>query len=313
MTLSDVNTFYCADQSRAAAEPLYGTATQVKTWLLLEYRQPWGAKAFEESDLPEAVKAALRGALADLPAARLQLIRQPVRPTLDVTFFLAVADDTRPRLYRFSLENHAALLDLDLGAVVDGVAAYAAQRIDGPLFLVCGNGKRDRCCARYGVQVYDALAQAAPDARDAIWQTTHLGGHRFAATGVLLPHGLVYGRLDPDNAPPALDAYRAGELRLELLRGRSAYPAPAQAAEYFLRQETGDLRLDDLRLLDVVQAGEAQWTARFANETQVHTMTVALGPQTLPIYESCGAAQPVLKPLPRLVALESMGKTALDQ
>src|SRR5262245_4997056 len=41
------------ESSLAAGEHLFGTASRVDTWLLLEYNAPWGAKALPESPLPE--------------------------------------------------------------------------------------------------------------------------------------------------------------------------------------------------------------------------------------------------------------------
>ncbi len=79
----------------------------------------------------------------------------------------------------------------------------------------------------------------------------HLGGHRFAGNLVCLPDGIVYGRVGPADGPRLADAYLAGRLDPESLRGRSAWPPPAQVAEQSLRRR---LRLDgvqDVRLMDV--------------------------------------------------------------
>jgi hypothetical protein len=46
------------------------------------------------------------------------------------------------------------------------------------------------CCARLGVPLAQALAARHPGP---VWETTPVGGHRFAANLVLLPHGLYYG------------------------------------------------------------------------------------------------------------------------
>ncbi len=46
-------------------------------------------------------------------------------------------------------------------------------------FLSAFTGRRDRCCARLGVPLFDALAPHV-DA-DRLWQSSHHGGHRFAA------------------------------------------------------------------------------------------------------------------------------------
>jgi hypothetical protein len=63
-----------------------------------------------------------------------------------------------------------------------------------------------------------------------VWECSHLGGHRFAPTALLVGHGLVYGRLDVDAARTLIDE-GPGLSTASFLRGRSALPAPAQAAE----------------------------------------------------------------------------------
>ena len=63
-----------------------------------------------------------------------------------------------------------------------------------PLLLVCANGRRDRCCGHAGGRLADALWRG-PHA-DRVLTCTHLGGHRFAPTALLLPVGALHGRLD---------------------------------------------------------------------------------------------------------------------
>ena len=55
-----------------------------------------------------------------------------------------------------------------------------------PLLLVCTHSKRDLCCAMYGRPLAAGLA-SNPNYAQAVWETSHLGGHRFAPTAVQLP------------------------------------------------------------------------------------------------------------------------------
>jgi hypothetical protein len=43
----------CSEMSRTVGEQLFGTCVRVDVWFLLEYTYAWGAKAFDESDLPK--------------------------------------------------------------------------------------------------------------------------------------------------------------------------------------------------------------------------------------------------------------------
>jgi (2Fe-2S) ferredoxin len=161
-----------------------------------------------------------------------------------VRVFAAYADPVRPRIESGTLTDVREVLDLDLASFrtggPSGLAAY-----DGSLFCVCTNGRHDACCAERGRPVARALDQAHPEET---WEVSHIGGDRFAANMVVVPHGLYYGRLDPTSAIAVAGSHLAGELDLDHLRGRASYPMPVQAAEHFLRRELGATREDALSL-----------------------------------------------------------------
>jgi hypothetical protein len=64
-----------------------------------------------------------------------------------------------------------------------------------------------------------------------VWSTTHVGGHRFAANLVLLPHGLYYGPVDLAGAVAAISGYERGAIEVRRYRGRAGQPAAEQEAE----------------------------------------------------------------------------------
>jgi hypothetical protein len=280
---------FCSERCRQVGEPLWGTASRVDTWLALEYTGPWGRKAFEESDLSQPVKERLTEYLNTLPNSRLEFIKQQ-EPSTGIAFFVAVAHAAKPVLYAFQLTTYEDLLTLDLPAVVAGDAAYDAFLRDAPLFLVCTNGRRDRCCARNGFPVYQKMAQRA--GRDA-WQCTHLGGHRFAATAAFLPQGICYGRIDPSDAMTLVDAHEEGRIYLSHYRGRSCYDPFVQAADYLLRARTGITGLSHFRLQETQVLGEDRWAVSFAApDGTVHTLRIAREATGLLRNASCTADQP---------------------
>ncbi len=110
-------------------------------------------------------------------------------------------------------------------------------------YLVCTNGARDQCCAIRGAAVARALGNARPGAA---YESSHLGGHRFAANVLVLPDGLCFGRLDVRAALALVDELDAGRLPLEHFRGRTSLTEEQQAAEIFVRRELALERLDDV-------------------------------------------------------------------
>ena len=106
------------------------------------------------------------------------------------------------------------------------------------MFLVCTHGKRNVCCARLGGPLAQTLATRHPGQ---VWETTHVGGHRFAANLVILPHGLYYGPVGVAEATAAIDAYQRGTVTAVRYRGRAGQPRPTQEAEHEALARAGSL------------------------------------------------------------------------
>jgi (2Fe-2S) ferredoxin len=172
-----------------------------------------------------------------------------------ITCYVASTGPGRAWLARVPLAELKDLLDLDLGAIANGVPPATGERIDGPLYAVCTHGKRDTCCAVNGRPVHRALSRLAPGRA---WEATHLGGHRFAANMLVLPEGLLYGRVDTDNVGDIVERHARGEIVLDRWRGRTAVPQPAQAAEWFARRATGQTGVDDVALARI-DGGGNRW------------------------------------------------------
>lgn len=258
----------CSDGAAEAGEAMAGSAPLSAGWLALEQGGPWGAKAFTASHLPAAVGRALEGRAGD-HGVRPVLIRRPGRhPDRAVAdagprrVLVAHALPGASWLLTGLLRDPADLLDLDWAAVAAGDRDAVVGSLPGlvpevrPQLLVCTNGTRDLCCATLGRPVAQAAAALAPEQ---VWEVTHTSGHRFAPTAVLLPAGTLHGRLDVAAAVEVLGAADRGETVLRGHRGRSCWPAAGQVAELAVREATGVLGLDDLRVATEA-VGEHAWT-----------------------------------------------------
>jgi hypothetical protein len=186
------------------------------------------------------VKAHLRGQVRARPNTKLLFVRRPERRGHGP---LAV-------LWGSSREHGAALCSLEIEGDPDLREldfSTSGPSVAHPVFLVCTHGKHDRCCARYGRPLYAALREQADD--DWVWQSSHVGGDRFAGNVVVLPDGLYYGRVEPADVWTLLDEQAAGRVYLERYRGRSCYGFAEQAAERVVRERAGALGLDELTLV----------------------------------------------------------------
>ncbi len=196
----------------------------------------------------------------------------------------------RERFYQLEVDHLSDLDGFDFAAALDA-GVPAGVPVDHPLVVVCTHGKRDRCCAKYGRPVYDALRRET--ASEWVWQSTHVGGDRFAGNVVVFPQALYYGRVEPDDSAGLLDAHNAGQIDFERYRGRAAYTFPVQAAEHGLRKAEGLLGIDDLAFLGCKRSGEDGWRVRFRGpDGAVRAVDVVAEPAGEPVYLTCGAAEP---------------------
>jgi hypothetical protein len=238
--------FRCAAASIERDEPLLGSASTVRAFLLVENAGPWGVDALRDARLPGAVKSGLR-ARSGRAGVRVLLVRRhrgaASGPGLRV--FAAYADAASPWLETTTVGGPEELLDLDLDALGRG-ASPGLTRTDRPVFCVCTHGRHDTCCAELGRPTANALSASHPDET---WDVSHIGGDRFAANVLVLPEGLYYGRVPASDAPALADRHLAGHLDLDLLRGRSGFSFPVQVAEVALRRALGETRVHAVRLV----------------------------------------------------------------
>lgn len=259
-----------------------GTAAHDRAFLLVEHDGPWGRKALVESRLPQHVRSGLAKA-ADAAGVRIQLVRRHHRTARreGLRVFGAYAVPGAPWIETGLLESPEDLLGLDLAALGAG-RSIGLSRHEEPLLLVCTNGRRDACCAELGRPLVAALDEAHPTLT---WETTHLGGHRFAGAMLTLPHGLSYGRVTAEDGLRIAQATLAGDLVPGLLRGRAAYAGPVQAAEIALLERLGLAGADALDLVSARETGEVTEVA-FRQDGRRHELVVTglVGPS---VRHSC--------------------------
>jgi hypothetical protein len=227
----------CSVQALLRGDSPLATAPPARRWLLVEQPGPWGRDALLESRLDRRVASRLAARAREL-GVRVQLIRRPGERLSDSGRRWAFADVTpgRETVWWSTRETDAELLQVPW----DGTVGTPSEL---PTYLVCTHGAHDVCCAVRGRPLARALS--TPGLPADVWETSHLGGDRFAANVVVLPWGLVYGQV-PEDGGGLVAAHAAGRVALPWLRGRAGLAPAAQAAQHFARQELGLLGVHDL-------------------------------------------------------------------
>jgi hypothetical protein len=307
--LAEALTTRCSDRTRTRGALPHASAVHYRRFLLLEVPGPWGRSALADCHLETGVARRLAAA-ADASDVQVVLIRRPGQHpagsglgpgtqartwaetrarTWARTWAWAVADTSAgvERVRWGSWRDPADLLGIDLSMA--GFGATGPQR----LALVCTNGKRDQCCAMRGRPV--AAAVAAADGWDT-WECSHLGGHRFAATLLLLPSGDMFGQLDPESAREVLQCFDAGQILLPHYRGQCGQPFPVQAALHAAATQLGDCRRGAIRASSVRSAGdlwevEVRHRADDRSPERVYRVTIG-GTPLAPALLSCADAEP---------------------
>jgi len=272
------------------------TASTVRRWVLVEQTGAWGRDALLESGLP-AVPAARLKEIGRESGTKALLIRHrnPRDEGWEGGPHLVVAARSEVGSERLVIRNLAHIADvghIDLQEWLDDAAHLVPDR---PFIAVCTNGKHDRCCADFGRPLVRAF-RADPDAE--VWECSHIGGDRFAANVLVLPHGLYFGRVPPEDAAAFHAELLAGRIPLECYRGRSSLSRPAQVAELAARTETGERAVAALTAWSVEQVADRRWVVALTLAGREVEVEVAEGEPDEPRLLTCGATTPsVVRPL----------------
>ncbi len=269
--------------SRARQDPLLGSAVPARGWFLVEHRGPWAPATLATPPLDRIATELTR--VLGPRGVRPQLVRRHRSPPYeDGPRVVGYVDSTRSAASWGTWSTPEDLLD----AARWVLSAPEAGSCTTPVVLVCTHGRKDVCCAVEGRPVAAVLEDHWGSA---VWETTHLGGDRFAANVAVLPEGDMYGRLDVSNAPGVFGDHLAGRVRLDHWRGRSTWPPAVQAAVGRLLADRPGLGLADVAVAGSHAGGRGAWRVDLlaAGDPASFDVTRTTRP---PARMTCGGLEP---------------------
>jgi hypothetical protein len=224
----------CSEATREQGEPLAGSAGEVGGFVAIAWPKPlWHA---DDADRSEGLPARLAELVADEKSrgrkVSVRVFQRRARPPTDRVELMGLVPSEARSLH---------VRDIPVTELVGRISSFldgaSGPPIDPPLALVCTDGRHDRCCAREGRGVYEAFREEVSRRGLAleVAESSHLGGHRFAATCLLLPSGEMYGRLRPPDVPAVVGAYDSSSVWVPRFRGRLGSSEPVQVAEAHVR------------------------------------------------------------------------------
>lgn len=248
MALTDLSR--CSAAARDRGEPLAGTAPVASRWLLVEHQGPWAKEPLATPPLVGVLGREIEARCASY-GAKVLLVRRPGRRLDDEGLPGWWAVDTVRRTWVRGTWQHPDDL-LGAADALGGDLTFGDEDAE-PMVLVCTHGTRDACCAVRGRPVVAALARQWPDR---VWECTHLGGHRFAGTLLVLPAGTCYGTVDADLAVDLVTADLEGRVPASHLRGVTRYEPAVQAAVAAALREHGPAAVEDAEPSRVERDGD---------------------------------------------------------
>ena len=105
----------------------------------------------------------------------------------------------------------------------------------------------------------------------------------------MLADGIYYGRVEPAEVWPVVEAALERRIHLPLYRGRSCYGFAAQAAEIAVRELTSELGVDDVRVRSIAADG-APWRAEVDAAGTLYEVEVRLE-EGAPTHLTCSTSR----------------------
>jgi hypothetical protein len=231
--LAVIEDYRCATWTRGQGVDPIGSTTPFDALLLVEWPLPW------PRDIAEI--EALSDATADRRASVFAVV--PQGDTGDArtgTGLARVVHRRRVGSHRLEGVDHVVPRDEVRALLATILEDVEADHLDlpsavGPAptdLLVCGHGRRDRCCGRWGTLLQAELAARLTDVR--VWRCSHTGGHRFAPTAISATDGRAWAFTDADLLVGVLDHSIPVAALAGHHRGSAAVPMWAQPVEHAL-------------------------------------------------------------------------------
>lgn len=281
----------CSEWTRERQVDPIGSIKGSKFILVIEWPLPWPHDVAEIPELAELHREVVAA------GGRLQCVVPPRDATVRrVTVHHLVQDDHRGIGPFQRTESTAA--DTELVTVArqilrsplpkpKGVPTMRYERQD---VLICGHGRRDRCCGSKGTALERTMQSnyKGLTAQARITRTSHLGGHRFAPTALVLPQGTAWAFLDSDALARIIRRSGPVEDLLPRYRGFAGHAVPAaQVLDRFAFAEVGWDWLDHKRGAEVLSEGELRLRSIDPDGNRCMWQGIVGVRRTMPIPE-CG-------------------------
>ncbi len=226
--------FFCSAASRYFKEQLAGTAANAGAFILIEHANPFPEKIIEAHFDKDWLRNIQQ--LAKSLKGKVLLIRNKKSNFKDCKVSFVDCKAGRYFTIQTTVDKISSI------KLSDHIASVDTQWQTDPFFVICTNGKKDKCCAKFGFPVFKFFESFNADVN--VWECTHVGGDRFAANVIAMPFGIYYGHVAVEDVGHIMVRTLLRKIYKNKFRGASRRSFYEQAIECHLREHLQNYDID---------------------------------------------------------------------
>ena len=221
---------FCSFLCRQSGEPLAGTAPFAEHFVFISWpKKYWEYEALEsKGGFPTGLKQWMKEKSKISGKISIRLASQAKLENDKVELFIYPGkwyySNVLPKEIPEVLESHFQHYK---------TSDFSCKKIEREQIFICTHGRHDKCCAKFGQELADKMRYhvSRQNSDVEVWDSSHLGGHRFAATMIDFPTGRAYGHLRADEVPNFLASRKAALVFGAAYRGSVFLSGLEQVAE----------------------------------------------------------------------------------
>ena len=209
---------FCSIASKESEEPIAGSAPFAEHFIFISWpKKFWGYEALEaKGGFPKGLKGWMKQNSQTYGKISIRLISSIETNNIISNIYIYPGKYIYPNVNPINIPSI-----LDLHFKRDLRDSNSLKKFKNDQIFICTHGRHDKCCSKYGQKLANKMRDYV-DKQNLnldIWESSHLGGHRFAATLIDFPNGYSYGRMTSEEIPNFFEFRNINKIYTPAYRG----------------------------------------------------------------------------------------------